>query len=71
MDLLTWLIIWQCRLHATNPLSVDKNSIDEETINREKKYIFRTGQNGGKPENIIDKMVDGRLKKFFQEKLFT
>ena len=55
------------QIAATNPLSVDKNSIDEETINREKNIFSEQAKMEGKPENIIDKMVDGRLKKFFQE----
>ena len=55
------------QIAATNPLSVDKNSIDEETIKREKNIFSEQAKMEGKPENIIDKMVDGRLKKFFQE----
>ena len=55
------------QIAATNPLSVDKNSIDEETINREKNIFSEQAKMEGKPENIIDKMVDGRLNKFFQE----
>ena len=55
------------QIAATNPLSVDKNSIDEEIINREKNIFQEQAKMEGKPENIIDKMVDGRLKKFFQE----
>ena len=55
------------QIAATNPLSVDKNSIDEEIINREKNIFSEQAKMEGKPENIIDKMVDGRLKKFFQE----
>ena len=55
------------QIAATNPLSVDKDSIDEEIINREKNIFSEQAKMEGKPENIIDKMVDGRLKKFFQE----
>ena len=55
------------QIAATNPLSVDKNSIDENTINREKNIFSEQAKMEGKPENIIEKMVDGRINKFFQE----
>ena len=55
------------QIAATNPLSVDKNSIDENTINREKNIFSEQAKMEGKPDNIIEKMVDGRMNKFFQE----
>ena len=55
------------QIAATNPLSVDKDSIDENTINREENIFSEQAKMEGKPENIIEKMVDGRMKKFFQE----
>tara|TARA_B100001250_G_scaffold307753_1_gene269612 strand:+ start:232 stop:849 length:618 start_codon:yes stop_codon:yes gene_type:complete len=55
------------QIAATNPLSVDKDSIDENTINREENIFSEQAKMEGKPENIIQKMVDGRMKKFFQE----
>ena len=55
------------QIAATNPLSVDKDSIDENIINREKSIFSEQAKMEGKPDNIIEKMVDGRLNKFFQE----
>ena len=55
------------QIAATNPLSVDKNSIDENTVNREKNILSEQAKMEGKPDNIIEKMVDGRMNKFFQE----
>tara|TARA_Y100001970_G_scaffold284842_1_gene403093 strand:- start:2039 stop:2656 length:618 start_codon:yes stop_codon:yes gene_type:complete len=55
------------QIAATNPLSVDKDSIDENTINREKNIFSEQAKMEGKPEDIIEKMIDGRMKKFFQE----
>jgi len=55
------------QIAATSPLSVDKNSIDENTINREKDILSEQAKIEGKPDNIIEKMVDGRMNKFFQE----
>ncbi|HUW19418.1 MAG TPA: translation elongation factor Ts [Sedimentisphaerales bacterium] len=50
---------------ATKPLALDKNGIDAETIDREKAVFAE--QVKGKPANIIEKIVEGKLKKFFAE----
>ena len=52
---------------ATNPLSLDRESIDDEIIAREKEIFTDQAKSEGKPDNIIEKMVEGRLSKFFQE----
>ena len=52
---------------ATNPISMDKNSIDEEIISREKDIFKEQAKSEGKPDNIIGKIVEGRLVKFYQE----
>lgn len=55
------------QIAATNPLSLDRESIDEEIIAREKEIFTDQAKSEGKPDNIIEKMVEGRLSKFFQE----
>jgi len=50
---------------ATKPLALDKDGIDADTIEREK-TIFAE-QVKDKPANIIEKIVEGKLKKFFVE----
>ena len=52
---------------ATNPISMDKNSSDEEIISREKDIFKEQAKSEGKPDNIIEKIVEGRLVKFYQE----
>ena len=52
---------------ATNPISMDKNSIGEEIISREKDIFKEQAKSEGKPDNIIEKIVEGRLVKFYQE----
>ncbi|MDC3246688.1 translation elongation factor Ts [Candidatus Marinimicrobia bacterium] len=52
---------------ATNPVSLDRNSIDERIILREKDIFLEQAKKQGKPENIIKKMVEGRINKFYQE----
>ena len=55
------------QIAATNPLALDRESIDESVINREREIYSDQAKSEGKPENIIEKMVEGKLTKFFQE----
>ena len=52
---------------ATNPISLDKDSVSDDIINKEKEIFTEQAKSSGKPDNIIEKMVEGRLSKFFQE----
>ena len=52
---------------ATNPLSVSIDGIPPETLERERNILIEEARESGKPEEIIEKMIDGRLKKFYQE----
>ena len=52
---------------ATNPVSLDRDSIDKKIILREKDIFLEQAKKQGKPEAIIEKMVDGRINKFYQE----
>ena len=55
------------QIAAANPLSLDRESIDEKIIEREKEIFTDQAKSEGKPDNIMEKMVEGRLSKFFQE----
>lgn len=50
---------------ATKPLSLDKDGIDPEMIEQERAIFAEQVKN--KPANIIDKIVEGKMKKFFSE----
>lgn len=52
---------------AANPLAVSKEDIDPAIIERERTVLTEQARDSGKPENIIDKMVEGRLRKFYEE----
>ena len=52
---------------ATNPVSLDRDSIDNNIILREKDIFLEQAKKEGKPEAIIQKMVEGRINKFYQE----
>ena len=55
------------QIAATNPIALERESIPESVISREKEIYVDQAKPSGKPENIIEKMVDGRMNKFFQE----
>ena len=55
------------QIAATNPLALDRESVDPAVIQREKEIFTDQAKSAGKPKNIIEKMVEGRLNKFFQE----
>jgi elongation factor Ts len=50
---------------AINPLALDEEAIEPETIEREKAIFAEQVKN--KPANIVDKIVEGKMKKFFAE----
>ena len=55
------------QIAATNPIALDRESIPESVSSREKEIYADQARTSGKPENIIEKMVDGKMNKFFQE----
>jgi elongation factor Ts len=52
---------------ATSPLAVDREAISHELIAKEKAIYEAQAQESGKPAQIIEKMVTGRLEKFYKE----
>ena len=52
---------------ATNPLGVDSTDISEDVIKKEKEIYIEQANSSNKPANIIEKMVEGRVKKFYKE----
>ncbi len=55
------------QLAATNPISITREDVPEETINREKEIYKKQALDSGKPENIVEKIVEGKINKFFSE----
>ena len=52
---------------ASAPMSITREEIPQRTIEREKEIYADQARLSGKPENIIEKMTEGRLNKFYQE----
>ncbi|CDQ19716.1 translation elongation factor Ts [Halobacillus karajensis] len=52
---------------AVNPRYVSREEIPQEEADQEREMLKTQAMNEGKPENIVEKMVEGRLNKFFEE----
>ena len=52
---------------ATSPLAVKREEIPEEIVSKEKEIYKEQSAQSGKPADIVERMVEGRLKKFYQE----
>ncbi|MCH8307658.1 MAG: elongation factor Ts [Proteobacteria bacterium] len=52
---------------AVNPVCIDEAGVPAETLERERRIIVEQAQQSGKPPEIIEKMVSGRMAKFLKE----
>ena len=52
---------------AARPLSAKIEELDQAVVEKEKEVLAEQARASGKPENIIEKMVEGRLRKFYEE----
>ena len=52
---------------ATNPQSLGQDDLDPAIVEREKTFLIEQARESGKPENIIEKMIEGRIRKFYEE----
>ncbi len=55
------------QIAASRPEYVSKEDVPESVINKEKEILAAQAANEGKPEKIIEKIVQGRIEKFFKE----
>lgn len=56
---------------ATNPLALTPEDLDPAVVERERAILADQARESGKPEEIIDKMVEGRLRKFYEESVLV
>jgi len=52
---------------ATNPLYLNKEEVPEKILEKERQIIKAQALNDGKPEKVIEKIVEGRLEKFYRD----
>ena len=55
------------QIAATNPLYTDIDDIPPEELEREKEIYREQLKDSGKPENVLDKIIEGKLKKYYTE----
>lgn len=52
---------------ASRPICVDEDSVPEDVLNKEKDILIDQARQSGKPEEIIEKMIEGRIRKYLAE----
>ncbi len=52
---------------ASNPVAITREEVDPALINKEKEIYREQALASGKPEHIVEKIIEGRIDKFFQE----
>ncbi len=55
------------QIAATNPISITREGVPPEVLEREKRIYEEQLREAGKPENIIPKIIEGKLEKFYKE----
>lgn len=55
------------QIAATNPISINRDGISDDVISQEKDIYLAQAENSRKPAHILEKIVTGRLDKFYQE----
>lgn len=54
---------------AMDPIAVRRDDVDETVIERERSIARETAENEGKPDHIIERIVDGKVDKFYEERV--
>lgn len=52
---------------ASNPLVVEREQLDQTALEKEREIYRTQALNEGKPEKVVDKIVEGKLSKYYQE----
>jgi elongation factor Ts len=55
------------QIAATNPVSIDRDNVPEDLLVKEREIYSVQAKESGKPEKVIEKIVDGKMKKFYSE----
>lgn len=52
---------------AARPLAATTDDLDPQVVEKERQILMEQAKESGKPDNVVEKMVEGRLRKFYQE----
>jgi len=53
--------------HDPTPIAIERDDMPAELVEKERTFLTNQAIKSGKPENVVEKMVDGRINKFFAE----
>lgn len=56
---------------AANPLVAARDDLDSAVVERERNVLREQAREQGKPDNIVEKMIEGRMRKYFEEVVLT
>ncbi len=66
-DFTTFVKDLAMQIAASSPICVDKESVPPQVLEREKEIYATQARESGKPEKVIEKMVEGKMSKFYTE----
>jgi len=55
------------QIAASNPIALDREGVPEETLEKEREIYATQAKESGKPEKVIEKIVEGKMNKYFKE----
>jgi elongation factor Ts len=55
------------QIAASNPIAVQREDVPADVLERERAIYMGQARESGKPESILEKMVDGKMRKFYEE----
>jgi len=55
------------QIAASNPIAIDRERVPDDILEKEKEIYATQARESGKPEKVIERIVEGKLKKFFSE----
>ncbi len=53
--------------HDPTPIAIDRDDMSAESVEKERSFLTKQALDSGKPEEVVEKMVNGRINKFFAE----
>ena len=55
------------QIAATNPIAISKDDLSSDLIDKERDIYTEQAKSTGKPDNVVKKIVDGKIEKFIEE----
>jgi len=55
------------QIAASNPIAVNREDVDQDQLGKEREIFKSQALESGKPENVVEKIVDGKIEKYYQE----